>query len=169
MSFSNKYLARNREMRRNFRDYKASLLVTGNSFHVQRHNFDLVWQRTNITPPDGEHQADLLVRHKLVTILIEKNGPALGRISRAYVSLALMPENSDRSRVITLERYGAYEVRLVEFSQKDPTKDSIFWLELYCHVTNSSLDSCSCDDLDDAEIAADYLISSAKQLHDKHD
>jgi hypothetical protein len=28
-----------------------------------------------------------------------------------------------------------------------------------------SLDSCRCDDLDDAEAAADYLVSRAKQLY----
>ena len=36
--------------------------------------------------------------------------------------------------------------------------DSLFWLELYCHVTQSSLDSCLCDSLDDAETVADHLI-----------
>ena len=36
----------------------------------------------------------------------------------------------------------------------------------YCHITRSSLDSCRCDDLDDAEAAADCLVSRAKQLYD---
>jgi hypothetical protein len=33
-------------------------------------------------------------------------------------------------------------------------------------MTRSSLDSCRCDDLDDAEVAADHLVSRAKQLYD---
>jgi hypothetical protein len=33
-------------------------------------------------------------------------------------------------------------------------------------MTRSSLDSCRCHDLDDAEAAADYLVSRAKQLYD---
>jgi hypothetical protein len=78
-----------------------------------------------------------------------------------------MPERGDHSRTATLDRYGAYEVRLVEFLQESANDDCLFWLELYCHFTGSSLDSCRCENLDDAETAADRLISSAKQLHDK--
>jgi len=91
----------------------------------------------------------------------------LGRLSKAYVSLTLMPERDDRSKMITLDRYGPYEVRLIEFLQGEVTGDCLLWLELYCHVTKSSLDSCRCENLDDAETAADLLISSAKQLHDR--
>ena len=99
------------------------------------------------------------------TILTKRNGP-LGRLNNAYVGLALMPECSDGSKTVTLKRYGDYEVRLIDFSQGGSTTDCLFWLELYCHTTRSSLDSCRCDDLDDAEAAADHLVSRAKQLHD---
>ena len=105
------------------------------------------------------------MEQQLGTIMI--NGPIWGRLSRAYASLAFVPECSDHSRSATLDRYGAYEVRLVEFLQDDPTGDRPIWLELYCHVTDSSLDSCRCDNLDDAETAADNLVSSAKQLQNK--
>ncbi len=104
--------------------------------------------------------------HQLVTTLTKNSGQNVGRLSSAYVSLALMPERSDRTRTATLDRYGSYEVRLVEIVQDGPTGDCLFWLELYCHVSKSSLDSCRCDNLEDAEIAADYFISSAKKLHD---
>jgi hypothetical protein len=107
------------------------------------------------------------MEHQFGTTLTKNNGPTLGRLSKAYVSLALMPELSDRSRTTTLDRYGAYEVRLVEFLQDGPIGDYLFWLELYCHVTKSSLDTCRCGNLDDAEIAADHFISCAKHLDDK--
>jgi hypothetical protein len=55
---------------------------------------------------------------------------------------------------------------LIDFSQCGSTMNCLFWLELYCHMTRSSLDSCRCDDLDDAEVAADHLVSRAKQLYD---
>jgi hypothetical protein len=105
------------------------------------------------------------MEHQLGTTLTKTSGPTLGRLNKAYVSLALMPER-DRTRATTLEHYGAYEVRMFEFSQGGPTGDRLFWLELYCHITKFSLDSCSCDNFDDAETAADHLISCAKQLHD---
>ena len=106
------------------------------------------------------------MEHQLGTTLTKTNGPTLGRLNKAYVSLAVMSERSDRIRATTLERYGAYEVRMVEFSQGGPTGDCLFWLELYSHITKFSLDSCSCDNFDDAETAADHLISCAKQMHD---
>ena len=99
------------------------------------------------------------------TTLTKRNGP-LGRLNNAYVGLALMPECGDGSKTVTLKRYGDYEVRLIDFSQGRSTADCLFWLELYCHVTRSSLDSCRCDDLDDAEAAADHLVSRAKELYD---
>jgi hypothetical protein len=106
----------------------------------------------------------LLERH---TTLTKNDGSTLGRLRKAYVSLALMPNRSDYARTASLDRYGAHEVRLVEFSQNRPARDCVFWLELYCHLTKSSLDSCRCDNLDDAETAADQFISSAKRLHNK--
>jgi hypothetical protein len=98
------------------------------------------------------------------TILNRKNGP-LGHLSNAYVALALTPKSRDGSKIVTLKRYGDYEVRLVDFSQSRSTAEYLFWLELYCHVTRRSLDSCRCDDPDGAEAAAEHLISRAKQLY----
>ena len=99
------------------------------------------------------------------TILTKSNGSS-GRLNNAYVGLALMPECSDGSKIVTFKRYGDYEVRLVDFSQGRSTADCLFWLELYCHTTRSSLDSCRCDDLEDAEAAADHLVARARQLYD---
>ncbi len=105
------------------------------------------------------------MEQELGTILIK--GPIWGRLNKAYTSLAFMPEHGDRSRTSTLDRYGAFEVRLMEISQGDPASDCLLWLELYCHVTGASLDSCRCDNLEDAETAADHLVASAKQLQNK--
>jgi hypothetical protein len=102
----------------------------------------------------------------LVTTLTKNSGPTLGRINRAYVSLVLMPERSDHSRTATLDRCGPYEVRLVDFLQGAQDSDCLFWLELYCHVTDRSLDSWCCDNFDDAETVADHFISVAKRLHE---
>jgi hypothetical protein len=97
--------------------------------------------------------------------LAKRNGP-LGRLNNAYIGLGFMPECSDGLKTVTLRRYGDYEVRLIDISRGRSTANCLFWLELYCHVTRSSLDSCRCDDLEDAEAAADHLISHAKQLYD---
>jgi len=99
------------------------------------------------------------------TTLTKRNGSS-GHLSNACVGLALMPESGDGSKTVTLKRYGDHEVRLIDFSQGRSSADCLFWLELYCHTTRSSLDSCRCDDLDNAEAAADDFVSRAKQLYD---
>jgi hypothetical protein len=98
-------------------------------------------------------------------ILRKKNRPLLNRLSQAYVRLLLMPEGTDGSRTVSLARYGAYEVRLVEFSHGPASDDSSFWVRLHRRGIHTSLDSCWCDDLDDAETAAEHFVSRAMQLH----
>jgi hypothetical protein len=98
-------------------------------------------------------------------ILRKKNRPLLSRLSQAYIRLLLIPESTDGSRTVSLARYGAYEVRLVEFSHSPASDDSSFWIRLHRRGIQCSLDSCWCDDLDDAETAAEHFLSRAKQLH----
>jgi hypothetical protein len=87
------------------------------------------------------------------------------RLARAYVLLLLVPENDDCSRSVSLGRYGHYDVRLVEFAHGNPVGAAkSLWMELYAHDRQAVLDSCSCDGIEDAAIAADELISQARQL-----
>jgi hypothetical protein len=97
--------------------------------------------------------------------LRKKNRPLLSQLGQAYVRLLLTPESMDGSRSVSLARYGAYDVRVVEFSHSAESDDSAFWIRLYRRGIQSSLDSCWCDDLDDAETAAEQFLSRAKQLH----
>jgi hypothetical protein len=98
-------------------------------------------------------------------ILRKKNRPLLNRLCQAYVRLLLTPESTDGSRTVSLARYGAYEVRLVEFSHRPVSDDSSFWVRLDRRGMQCSLDSCWCDDLDDAETAAEHFVSRARQLN----
>jgi hypothetical protein len=94
----------------------------------------------------------------------KKNTPSASRLQQAYVAL-MFAEESDGSRVKTVARYGAFEVRLVELRHARTGDDTLFWIELYRHDTQTSLDSCRCDDLDHAEAALQYLVSCARRLH----
>jgi hypothetical protein len=100
--------------------------------------------------------------------LRKKNRSLMGRLNRAYVSLLLAPESTDGSRTVPLARYGAYEVRLVEFPHGPGAESSSLWLRLYDRDVRSSLDSRRCDDLDDAETLVEHLLSRARQLHTAH-
>jgi len=96
---------------------------------------------------------------------LRKKRPLLSRLNQAYVSLALIPEDTDGSRTVSLARYGAYEVRLVEFPPSRASDAFPFWLKLYRRDLRTSLDSRCCQDLDHAEAVAEHLVSRAKRLH----
>jgi len=87
------------------------------------------------------------------------------RLVQAYLKLFLVAPGADGVKIVPLARFGAYEVRLVEFAAALADEVSPLWLELYAHDQACSLDSCGCDALDDAVNAADALIARAKALH----
>jgi hypothetical protein len=90
----------------------------------------------------------------------------LDRLCKSYVGLGLIPRNESGSRTISVAHFGTFEVRLIEFVDCNRQGSSDLWIELYCHDTQSSLDSCLCRDLDEAENLGEYLISQARQLYE---
>jgi hypothetical protein len=97
-------------------------------------------------------------------ILRRKTKPLVSLLLQAYVGLLRAPESEDGSRTVSLARYGAFEVRLVEFRHCCTSDASPFWVELYRHDTQSSLDSYLSDDLEGAEVAAEQFTSHARVL-----
>jgi hypothetical protein len=85
----------------------------------------------------------------------------MDRLYRSYISLKLTPNSESGSRTIPIARFGAFEVRLVEFADSDRLDSLDLWMELYHYDTQSSIDSCLCRDLDDAENLGGYFISQA--------
>ena len=65
-----------------------------------------------------------------------------------------------------IRRFGAFEVRLVEFATREEANNLDIWIELYDYDTQSSLDSCLCHDVDGAELMLEHLISSARHLNE---
>ncbi len=92
-------------------------------------------------------------------------------LHRAYVGLLFAPAGKDGVRTVVLARHGAFEVRLREFGSdrecapRCGDDGSTLWIELYRRDTRSSLNRCSCDDLDEAESVAEQLVSTAQALH----
>jgi hypothetical protein len=52
------------------------------------------------------------------------------RIIRAYLALYLVPTGDDGDRTVSLARFGAYEVRLVEVTPDLSAEIPLLWLEL---------------------------------------
>jgi hypothetical protein len=88
----------------------------------------------------------------------------VSQLHKACVGLAIAAANEDGSRTVSIRRFNALEVRLVEFATRQPADSLDIWIELYDFDTQSSLDSCLCRDLDDAEPMLEHLLSSARHL-----
>jgi hypothetical protein len=89
----------------------------------------------------------------------------MDRLYKSYVGLGLTPRNERGSRTISVARFGTFEVRLIEFADCNRQGSSDLWIELYRHDTQSSLDGCLCQDLDDVRNLGEYLISQAQELY----
>jgi hypothetical protein len=92
----------------------------------------------------------------------------VSQLYKAYVGLAIAAANEDGSRTVSIRRFSALEVRLVEFGTRQQGENVEIWIELYDYDTQSSLDSCLCHDLDEAEPMLEDLLSSARHLTEPH-
>ena len=86
------------------------------------------------------------------------------RLIQAYLKLFLVAEGDDGARIVSLARFGSYEVRVIELSRDASAGSFPVWLDLYEHNTGSTLDSCGCSELEEAVAAANELITQARQL-----
>ena len=86
------------------------------------------------------------------------------RLTRGYVQICVTPPDANGTKIVSLARFGYYDVRLVEFAPTKPADHTPMWLELYSHQTQCAIDSCRCYDLETAVQAAEGLISQAKKL-----
>lgn len=85
----------------------------------------------------------------------------MDRLYNSYIRLKLTPKSESGSRTILIARFGAFGVRLVEFADSDQLDSLDLWIELYHYDTQSSIDSCMCRDLDQAENLGGYFIYQA--------
>ncbi|WP_157934295.1 hypothetical protein [Microvirga ossetica] len=76
------------------------------------------------------------------------------RIIRAYVQLALEPNDTDGSRAVTLAGLDGLEIRLTERSLDGIADLATFWLELRSPATGATLDSLGCHEFDEDEMSA---------------
>ena len=87
------------------------------------------------------------------------------RLLEAHVKLRLVSQCEDGSATTTLARHGSYEVRLYEPPHDFSAGDFLFWIELFDHDCQVSLDSRGTYILEDAVSAAEHLIAQARQFN----
>ena len=89
------------------------------------------------------------------------------RLRRAHVELEVTPEDEHGLKAVPLAHFGAYEVRLVDFSQISSGKAFDFWLELFDHNERIAIDGGGVNDLEEAVTAVEDLILRAQELSKK--
>jgi hypothetical protein len=83
------------------------------------------------------------------------------RIARAYVKLSSIPEDGSKPSV-SLAPIGNCEIRM--FRGREADLDGLFWLELFDHVTKTSVDSFRCQKIKDATAVFDDFMSQGACL-----
>jgi hypothetical protein len=86
------------------------------------------------------------------------------RIARAYVKLSSIPEDSSKP-LISLASIGNYEIRMFRGREADLDDLSLFWLELFDHVTKASVDGFQCDKIEDAVSVFEDFMSQGANLN----
>lgn len=81
------------------------------------------------------------------------------RVTRAYIKLLCIPEGERGARMVSLGSVGNYEIRLLEPSQTNTADAPLFFMELFDHDSQSSVDSCVCHDIEEAVATFEYFIS----------
>jgi hypothetical protein len=84
------------------------------------------------------------------------------RIARAYIKLLCIPEGKSDARMVSLAWIGDYEVRMFEGWQISSADAPLFWMELFDHHAQATVDGYSCHEIKDAVTVFQNFISQAK-------
>ena len=93
------------------------------------------------------------------------DAPTRIKIEKAYTELLRIPADSAEASVL-LASIGKYEIRICGGSTARSAATPLFWLELFDHALKMSIDSCSCQQIEGAIAAFEYLISQARLLNE---
>jgi hypothetical protein len=86
------------------------------------------------------------------------------QLLEGHAKLQLVPPGGDVSRTATLLRLGSFEVRLIQPLSVLKASSVRFWLELFDHDRQLSIDSVGDRVIEDAVIATEEFITRATKL-----
>jgi hypothetical protein len=86
------------------------------------------------------------------------------RIARAYIELLCTPDDGSALRAISLARIGDHEIRLFEHPQTERADAPLFWMELIDHRMPEAINSCTCDEIEDAVNVFEEFLADAERL-----
>src|SRR5262249_880325 len=85
-------------------------------------------------------------------------------VTAAYLQLTRVAWDQNGSRSAFLERWGNYEVRLLEILPIPKGGLPLLWIEIHDVDGQTSVDSFGCDDLEAAILAAERASAQARKL-----
>jgi hypothetical protein len=88
-------------------------------------------------------------------------------VMQAYFQLIRIAWSEDASRSISLAKYGAYEVRLVEKKLADGADAPNLWVELHARDVQVPIEARGCDDLEAAGVATAQMMAKAERLQNE--
>jgi hypothetical protein len=88
------------------------------------------------------------------------------KLREAHAKLQVVHQGTDAPRAATLVRFGSFEVRLIQALSLSPASSVRFWLELFDHDRQISIDSIGDRTMDDAVTAAEEFIAGAIKLNE---
>jgi len=86
------------------------------------------------------------------------------RILRACVKLLRVPEGITQA-LVSLARIGNFEIRMFRDHHAISGAGPLFWLELFDHSASASVDSFSCNEIEDAVVIFDNFVLRAADLN----
>jgi hypothetical protein len=86
------------------------------------------------------------------------------RIARAYAKLSSIPVDGSKPSV-SLASIGNCEIRMFRGREADLDGMPLFWLELFDHLTKTSVDSFGCDKIKDATAVFEDFMSQGANLN----
>jgi hypothetical protein len=85
---------------------------------------------------------------------------------QAFIALSSNSGNSADFRYVSVARIGKYEIRMFNGSPARSGDAPPLWIELFDHVTGTSVDSSSCHEIDDAVSAFDAMARQARNSNE---
>ena len=83
------------------------------------------------------------------------------RITQAYIALSSAPKGKYGERTVSIARIRNYEIRMVESCPSDMGDSFLFWIELFDHDIQSTVDSCRCREIEDGVAGFEQLFDQA--------
>jgi hypothetical protein len=84
------------------------------------------------------------------------------QLTQAFNALSSMPGSNSTQQYTSLVRAGEYEIRMFNSAPSRSGDVPLVWMELFDHDAKTTVDSCTCREIDDAVSAFEAFVSQAK-------